>query len=196
MGMTFDLAGLTLPARLRLSQPMTDDELEIFCERQEIVHVEREPNGDLELRPIGGTLSGYISTQVTGQLHRWNEADGAGVVLPNVGCFLPDGSMRGARISWLSKATWDAIPTEGFLPVCPAFVVKIVSLNYTLEEMRDRIIMWIVNGAELAWLFDVARKAVEVYRPGHEPEVLEGGSALEGEGPVAGFVLELGRIWG
>jgi len=25
--------------------------------------------------------------------------------------------------------------------------------------------------------------------------VVEGGSAVEGEGPVAGFVLELGRIW-
>jgi hypothetical protein len=29
---------------------------------------------------------------------------------------------------------------------------------------------------------------------GREPEVLEGGSAVEGEGPVAGFVLELGKI--
>jgi hypothetical protein len=26
--------------------------------------------------------------------------------------------------------------------------------------------------------------------------VLEGGSAVEGEGPVAGFVLELGKVWG
>ena len=40
------------------------------------------------------------------------------------------------------------------------------------------------------------RKTVEVYRPGREPEVLEGGSVVEGEGPVAGFVLALARIWG
>jgi len=37
---------------------------------------------------------------------------------------------------------------------------------------------------------------VEVYRPGREVEVLEGGSAVEGNGPVVGFVLELGRVWG
>ncbi len=37
---------------------------------------------------------------------------------------------------------------------------------------------------------------MEIYRPGREPEVLEGGSAVEGEGPVAGFVLELGKVWG
>jgi hypothetical protein len=39
-------------------------------------------------------------------------------------------------------------------------------------------------------------KTVEIYRPGREPEVLEGGSAVEGEGPVVGFVLELGKVWG
>jgi Uma2 family endonuclease len=60
------------------------------------------------------------------------------------------------------------------------------------EKMRE----WIANGAELAWLIDPSRKTVEVYRPGREVEVLEGGSAVEGEGPVAGFVLELGKVWG
>jgi Uma2 family endonuclease len=55
---------------------------------------------------------------------------------------------------------------------------------------------WIGYGAELAWLVDPSRKAVEIYRPGREPEVLEGRSAVQGEGPVAGFVLELGKVWG
>jgi len=36
---------------------------------------------------------------------------------------------------------------------------------------------------------------VEIYRLGREAEVVEGGSVVEGAGPVAGFVLELGRIW-
>jgi len=37
---------------------------------------------------------------------------------------------------------------------------------------------------------------VEIYRAGRKPELLEVESAVVGEGPVAGFVLELGRIWG
>jgi Uma2 family endonuclease len=56
--------------------------------------------------------------------------------------------------------------------------------------------MWQANGVGLAWLIDPSRKAVEVYRPGREVEVVEGVSAVEGDGPVVGFVLELGRIWG
>jgi hypothetical protein len=38
------------------------------------------------------------------------------------------------------------------------------------------------NGAGLAWLIDPSRKAVEVYRPGREVEVVEDGSAVEGMG--------------
>ena len=39
------------------------------------------------------------------------------------------------------------------------------------------------------------RKVVEIYSPGRAPETLESGSSVEGEGPIAGFVLDLGRIW-
>ena len=55
---------------------------------------------------------------------------------------------------------------------------------------------WIANGAALAWLIDPERHVVEVYRPGAaQPDVLEDVSAVHGEGPVAGFVLEMAWIW-
>jgi Uma2 family endonuclease len=57
------------------------------------------------------------------------------------------------------------------------------------------MVAWLENGAELAWLIDPSRKAIEIYRPGREPELLEGTSAVEGDGPVSGFVLELWRVW-
>ena len=58
------------------------------------------------------------------------------------------------------------------------------------------MLLWGANGAEVAWLVDPSRTTVEVYRAGREVEVVEGGSALEGDGVMAGFVLELGRVWG
>lgn len=42
---------------------------------------------------------------------------------------------------------------------------------------------------------DPLGKALEIYRRGQAVEVQEGHSAVYGEGPVGGFVLELGRIW-
>jgi hypothetical protein len=61
------------------------------------------------------------------------------------------------------------------------------------EKMRE----WLANGAELGWLIDPSRRTVEVYRPGSKhADVLEGITAVYGEGPVGGFVPELARIWG
>jgi Uma2 family endonuclease len=80
--------------------------------------------------------------------------------------------------------------------MCPEFVVEVRSETDALKPLQEKMSEWIGNGAELAWLVDPSRKAVEIYRPGREAEVLEGGSVVEGEGPVAGFVLELGKVWG
>jgi Uma2 family endonuclease len=54
----------------------------------------------------------------------------------------------------------------------------------------------ITNGAELAWLVDPQRKVVEVYRPGVAVEVFENPTSVLGTGPVRGFELAMGRVWG
>jgi len=188
-----------VPFVMRLARPLTDDQLERFCERQEVLHIEKEPNGDLDVRLIGGTTAGAVGTDILLELCNWNEHAKAGRVLPNVGYLLADGSMRGPRISWIPEAWFaehKARKDDGFIGGAPAFVVEVVSLQRKPREWRSRMEMWISNGVELGWLFDPEPKTVEIYRPGREPEVLEGGSAVEGEGPVAGFVLELGKVWG
>jgi Uma2 family endonuclease len=186
------------PYRMRFDPPLTDKELEHFCARQEALHVERDPDGELEVRMIGGMLPGMVSARVLGGLGNWNERADTGVVLSNVGYFLPDGSMRGARISWVSKVQWQAWQLEesdGFPRGCPEFVIEIVSHNYTLAEMQKRMATWIANGVPVAWLIDPERKTVEIYRSGQPVEVHEGGTAVYGEDALAGFVLELAKIW-
>lgn len=80
--------------------------------------------------------------------------------------------------------------------MCPEFVIELRSPSDRLATLQEKMQAWIANGAELAWLIDPQRKAVEIYRPGRAPEVQEGYTAVYGEGPVGGFVLELARIWG
>ena len=187
------------PIRIMLDEPLYDEDLLWLCEQNEVFHVEREPDGTLLARKIGGVLSGSIGGKLTMALGNWAEADGRGEVCYNTGFFLNDGSMRGPRLAWVSHermATLTPEQRDGFPPIAPEFVIELVSRSYTLTELQAKMRAWIVNGTELAWLVDPTRKAVEIYRPGREPEVLEGGSAVEGEGPVAGFVLELGKVWG
>jgi Uma2 family endonuclease len=196
--MQFAISEIELPVRLRFERLLTDDELLRFCERQEILHVEREPDGTLDVRPIGGTSAGATAADLIAALWKWNQDSGRGEVFSNCGFILPDGSMRGPRLAWVSNERWNALAPElrkRFPSICPEFVIEILSFNYTLAGLQQKMREWIANGAELAWLIDPERKAVEIYRPGQEPEVLEGTSAVYGEGPVGGFVLELARLW-
>jgi Uma2 family endonuclease len=47
----------------------------------------------------------------------------------------------------------------------------------------------------LAWLIDPKARTVEIYRTGAAPEVLTEPAEVVGEGPVAGFVLKMARVW-
>ncbi|MGA8939919.1 MAG: Uma2 family endonuclease [Acidobacteriaceae bacterium] len=198
--MAFALSNLELPVRLRFERPMTDEELMRFCAENELLRVEREANGELIVMSPSGSEGGGIETDVATELNIWARCDGRGKVFgSNAGFHLPDGSVRAADAHWVSWARWNALTEaerKGFAPLCPEFVIEVRSESDRLAELQAKMGMWLANGAELAWLVDPSRKAVEVYRPGREAEVLEGGSAVEGDGPVAGFVLELGRIWG
>jgi Uma2 family endonuclease len=106
--------------------------------------------------------------------------------------------MRNPDAALISWQRWNALTKsdqERFAPICPEFIVELRSPSDGLAALEDKMRLWIANGAELAWLIDPSRKIVEIYRPGRAPEMLAGGSAVEGDGPVAGFVLELGLIW-
>ena len=196
--MSLVLPEFVSPALLSLERPLTDDELLRLCESNEVFHVEREPNGQLLVRKIGGTQAGGISATLCLHLWEWAEQDGRGQVFCNTGFILKDGSMRGPRLAWVSSSKLDAVAPElrkGFAPVCPEFVIEILSWNYTLPELQEKMRAWIANGVEVAWLVDPDREVVEIYRPGLKPAVHEGGGVVEGDGPVNGFVLELERIW-
>jgi Uma2 family endonuclease len=54
---------------------------------------------------------------------------------------------------------------------------------------------YMANGVKLGWLIDPIERTITLYRPGREPEVLTNPSSVTSEGPVAGSVLELDRIF-
>jgi len=54
---------------------------------------------------------------------------------------------------------------------------------------------WIVNGVKLGWLIDGDDQCVYVYRKGRRAAARRRVREIAGEGPVAGFVLNLLPIW-
>ena len=179
---------------------MTPEELMRFCTENDALRVEQDANGELIVMSPSGTGTGRTNSELNLQLALWARETNSGATFDsNAGFTLPDGSMRSPNAAWIAWLRWNALTKEkqdGFAPIWSEFVIELRPPSDSLLELQAKMRLWVANGAEVAWLVDPLRKTVEVYRPGREVEVLEGGSAVEGEGPVAGFVLELGKVWG
>jgi len=198
--MNLALPEIDLPIRIRSERPLTDEELMRFCAENDLLRVERDANGELIVMSPAGGGSSSRNARLNRQLGNWAEGTGAGNTFDSSSGFrLPDGSMRSPDAALIAWPRWNALSEkqqEEFPPICPEFVIELRSPSDRLTPLQEKMRLWIANGAEVAWLVDPSRKVVEIYRPGREAEVVEGGSVVEGDGPVAGFVLELGKVWG
>jgi Uma2 family endonuclease len=179
---------------------MSDEELLRFCAANDELRIERDSNGELIVMSPTGSGTGSTNSELNLQLALWARETNSGAVFDSsAGFTLPDGSMRSPDSAWISWPRWNALTEnerQSFAPICPEFVIELRSRTDSLPALQAPMQMWIANGAELAWLIDPSRKTVEIYRRGRPAEEQEGHSAVYGEGPVDGFVLELGRIWG
>ncbi len=188
------------PVRLRLERHFTDQELADFCADNEPLRIERDASGELIV--MSPTLSdgGGIETDVLIELGIWARGDGRGKCFgSNSGFTLADNSMRAADAAWILWDRWNALTTDqqhSFARLCPDFIIEDPSASDRLKDLREKMAVWIANGAQEAWLIDPERKMVEVYRPGEETEFHANPSSVQAQGPVRGFELVMSRVWG
>lgn len=151
------------------------------------------------MTPAGGG-SGHRNIKISAQLQLWAEQDGSGIAFDSsTGFVLPNGATRSPDASWLELARWNALTEdqqERFLPLCPVFVVELMSPTDSLPEAHEKMREYQANGAQLGWLLVPRLKRVEVYRPHQPVEILADPDALSGEDTLLGFTLNLRRIWG
>lgn len=198
--MSIEVAGLEPPARLILNHPVSAEDFWRIAQQNPDLRLERSAKGELLIMAPTGLDGAGVEGDVFGELRAWALQDGRGKAYNSTaGMTLPDGSVRSADASWISWPKLNALaPTDRkrFAHVSPEFVIEVRSQSDGLDDLRAKMSDWIANGCELAWLLDPSRKTAEIYRPNQEPELQEGHTAVYGEGPVGGFVLELARIWG
>lgn len=73
----------------------------------------------------------------------------------STGFRLPNGAERSLDASWLRRDRWQTLTTEqreGFVPLCPDFVVKLRSKTDSLAKLRQKMRESIDKGARLGWL--------------------------------------------
>jgi Uma2 family endonuclease len=192
------LAGLTMPVTLRSALPLNDQELIAFSRRNRPYRIEKNAKGELEIMSPVGFEGGQRELFAGARLLEWAERHGGLCTSSNGGFAVPDGSVRSPDASWVSQARVDALTEaekRGFAPVCPEFLIEILSESDSRVKLEEKMEMWIANGAQLAWMIDPFAAELLIYRPGRESERLVRPDWVEAETVVPDFRLETSRLW-
>jgi Uma2 family endonuclease len=184
-----------LPLRIRPSTRLSDDALLEFCRINRALRIERARDGDIVIMAPTGGETGTRNFSLIGQFYVWVSRDGRGVGFDSsTGFVLPNGAERSPDVAWVRKDRWEALSREArrkLVPLCPDFVVELVSPSDDLAELREKMREYLANGASLGWLVDLDRRVVEVYRAGGAVEEIAGARTVSGEPLLPGFVLDL-----
>jgi Uma2 family endonuclease len=190
---------LERPMAIQWERRMTDDEYFQFCAHNPELRVERSAEGDILIMPPAGGESSFRNSELSAELRSWARKDGRGRAFDSsVEYLLPNGAAYSPDASWVLRSRLDKLTRDEkrkFPRLCPDFVVELMSPSDRLSKLKAKMREWIENGAQLGWLLDPDRRTAYIYRPDRDPEQLVNPERLVGEGPVAGFVLQLYDIW-
>ncbi|MCF2145733.1 Uma2 family endonuclease [Desmonostoc muscorum LEGE 12446] len=186
-----------IPSTLTLT--VTHEQLVQLALANRDLQLERTATGELiVMAPTGGT-TGNKNSDIEGQLWFWNRQTKLGKTFnSSTGFHLPNGADRSPDAAWVRQDRWDTLTKEqqdGFVPLCPDFVLELRSKNDNMEPLRAKMREYLENGACLGWLIDRKNKKVEIYIPGRNVQVLDNPVTLSGEDVLPGFILDLTEVW-
>ncbi|PSO79643.1 MAG: hypothetical protein BRC44_08085 [Cyanobacteria bacterium QS_4_48_99] len=178
---------------------LTKEEFYQLCQQNSDLRLERNAQGEIIIMPPTGGETGKRNSILLVQLWLWNEQTQLGEVFDSsTGFSLPKGGDRSPDISWVKKSKWEALTPqqkEKFVPLCPDFLIELISPSDNLKNTQDKMQEYLNNGNRLGWLINRQQKQVEIYRPEQVVETLQSPSTLSGEDVLPGFTLNLQRIW-
>ena len=163
------------------------------------MRIERSAEGDIAVVAPTGGETGARSGRLFAAVFRWAEDDGSGVAFDSsTGFELPNGAVRSPDAAWVARARLARLPAEdkqGFLPLCPDFVIELLSPSDSRAVVRRKMEEYRDNGARLGWLIDPVRRQVVIYRAEGGAEQRTGSGVLTGESVLPGFMLDVAAVW-
>jgi Uma2 family endonuclease len=191
---------LPVPFKLNLKAvQLSEEQFSRLCEENPDLRLELTSQGELIIMPPTGFRTGQRNNRLSRHLDIWAELDGTGVACDSSTLFtLPNGAKRSPDASWVKKERFAALTEdqqEGFLPLCPDFVVELRSPTDRLADLQDKMQEYMDTGARLGWLIDPFDKHVYVYRPGQPVEALDNPNTLSGDPVLPGFCLNVQELW-
>jgi Uma2 family endonuclease len=182
------------------SMHVTDEQFFEFCLANPELRIEQNQFGDVSIMPPTGSETGNRNFNLAGQLYIWSEKDGTGICFDSsTGFTLSTGAKRSPDVSWMLLERWNSLTAtqqEKFAPICPDFVIELRSASDDLQVLKSKMSEYMCEpGIQLGWLIDRQNRQVYVYLPGVEEECLDNPTTISGESVLAGFILDLSRVW-
>jgi len=178
---------------------LSNEQFYQLCQNNRDLRFERNRQGDLMIMPPTGGETGNRNAKIIVKLGIWTEQNGTGIFFDSsTGFKLPNGADKSPDAAWIALEKWNTLTIEqrqGFVPLCPDFVIELRSKSDNLKVLQEKMQEYLENGTRLGWLINRQDRQVEIYRQGQGVEVLENPSSLSGEDILPSFVLDLVPIW-
>ena len=163
-----------------------------------------EANLDYQLELIDGKIivmspsdlvSSEIGVEFASLLLNWVKPRKLGRVFESSGGFiLPNSDLRAPDISFVLAARLKQ-SKRYFAELVPDLVVEIKSQSDRLKPLRDKIISFIENGAQVGILIDPDKHTVTIYSPTSEPVVLRDGDMISIPELLPGWEVPVVELW-
>ncbi len=180
------------------AEPYTLDYFLAFMEESRDLRIELTSEGELIIMPPTMTKTGRRNVKLSARLEYWSAAAGIGETFDSSTLFrLPNGAIRSPDACWVEASRWNSLSEdeqEGIAPLCPDFVAELRSKSDRLSTVQKKMREYMTSGAKLGWLIDPISRRVEIYRPGHDVEIVDDPSSVSGESVLPEFVLDLKGI--
>ena len=189
----------TVLVQLNPDTRLTDRQFQQICQDNRNLNFERSAQGDLIIMAPAGGSTGNRNAGLTAKLWIWNEATKLGIAFDSsTGFKLPNGADRTPDAAWVTIDRWKALSVDEqnrFIPLCPDFVVELMSPSDTRSVLQTKMQEYQDNGVRLGFLIDRNAKQVEIYRIGQVMEMCDRPIILSGEDVLPGFELNMNLIW-
>ena len=119
------------------------------------------------------------------------------VLESNAAFFLPDNSMRGPDVAWISRERWSQLSTsekKSIPHLVPDFIIELQSETDNPQELSQKMLKWMDNGVKLAWLVSPQTKKTTVYFE-NLSETIPFEDTLDGKTVLLGLEIKISEIF-
>ncbi|HRI29102.1 MAG TPA: Uma2 family endonuclease [Chitinophagales bacterium] len=190
---------ITLKTPPKLKEALQDIDLfEALCRHNDAFQLEKDHKGNIIIMPPTYSETGHYNSEIAAEVIIWNRKTKAGVVFDSsTGFTLPNGAVRSPDVSWVNLTRWQALSPKqknSFAPICPDFVIELLSSTDTLNTLHEKMEEWIANGCRLGWLIDLKNQLTYIYQPHSPVTTTPFNQPLSGSEVLPGFELILSRL--